>query len=261
MSYLFLSLSKWWVLFVVLNFTLERNTTKVLVSKKHNISFCQSWCSSLLLGIGIKRIPSLLSLCWQELCSEYRKLVRNGKLPCTRENDPIQGPDGKMYGNTCSMCEVFLWVALGEGKWGRVCPFCFIFYFLILTLLYFISQIKTFLLSFISSFSLPFCLPCSFSFLPHFLSPFLSLFSSIVSQTSVSVHSNPHISGWVVFIKQRFAHILLFHKYLSFSNFLRVKSKFPSRFSDLVLTYLQGLLFDHFLNLPIFIQLILYSWQ
>nr|XP_014586075.2 serine protease inhibitor Kazal-type 5 isoform X2 [Equus caballus] len=44
---------------------------------------------------------------YAELCSEYRKFVRNGKLPCTRENDPIQGPDGKMHGNTCSMCEAF----------------------------------------------------------------------------------------------------------------------------------------------------------
>lgn len=44
---------------------------------------------------------------YAELCNEYRKLVRNGKLPCTRENDPIQGPDGKMHGNTCSMCEAF----------------------------------------------------------------------------------------------------------------------------------------------------------
>ncbi|XP_060027423.1 serine protease inhibitor Kazal-type 5 [Erinaceus europaeus] len=43
----------------------------------------------------------------QELCSEYRKYVRNGRLPCTRENDPIRGPDGKMHGNTCSMCEAF----------------------------------------------------------------------------------------------------------------------------------------------------------
>nr|XP_021520610.1 serine protease inhibitor Kazal-type 5 isoform X1 [Aotus nancymaae] len=44
---------------------------------------------------------------YAELCSEYRKLVRNGKLACTRENDPIQGPDGKVHGNTCSMCEIF----------------------------------------------------------------------------------------------------------------------------------------------------------
>ncbi|KAM6224955.1 serine protease inhibitor Kazal-type 5 [Rhynchocyon petersi] len=44
---------------------------------------------------------------YAELCSEYRNFVRNGKLPCTRENDPIQGPDGKMHGNICSMCEVF----------------------------------------------------------------------------------------------------------------------------------------------------------
>ncbi|XP_066129007.1 serine protease inhibitor Kazal-type 5 isoform X1 [Saccopteryx bilineata] len=42
-----------------------------------------------------------------ELCREYRKFVRNSRLPCTRENDPIQGPDGKMHGNTCSMCEVY----------------------------------------------------------------------------------------------------------------------------------------------------------
>ncbi|XP_015428092.1 PREDICTED: serine protease inhibitor Kazal-type 5 [Myotis davidii] len=51
-----------------------------------------------------------------ELCSEYRKYVRNGKLPCTRENDPIQGPDGKMHGNTCSMCEVFFQAEEEEKK-------------------------------------------------------------------------------------------------------------------------------------------------
>ncbi|XP_008054432.1 serine protease inhibitor Kazal-type 5 [Carlito syrichta] len=44
---------------------------------------------------------------YAELCREYQKFVRNGKLPCTRENDPIWGPDGRMHGNTCSMCEVF----------------------------------------------------------------------------------------------------------------------------------------------------------
>ncbi|XP_027697595.1 serine protease inhibitor Kazal-type 5 isoform X2 [Vombatus ursinus] len=42
-----------------------------------------------------------------ELCSPYRNYVRNGRMACTRENDPILGPDGKMHGNTCSMCEVF----------------------------------------------------------------------------------------------------------------------------------------------------------
>ncbi|XP_059554785.1 serine protease inhibitor Kazal-type 5 isoform X1 [Myotis daubentonii] len=51
-----------------------------------------------------------------ELCNEYRKYVRNGKLPCTRENDPIQGPDGKMHGNTCSMCEVFFQAEEEEKK-------------------------------------------------------------------------------------------------------------------------------------------------
>ncbi|XP_054942797.1 serine protease inhibitor Kazal-type 5 [Physeter macrocephalus] len=43
----------------------------------------------------------------EELCSEYRNYVRNGRLPCTRENDPIEGPDGKIHGNTCSMCDAF----------------------------------------------------------------------------------------------------------------------------------------------------------
>uniref|UniRef100_A0A4X2MEH3 Kazal-like domain-containing protein n=1 Tax=Vombatus ursinus TaxID=29139 RepID=A0A4X2MEH3_VOMUR len=43
----------------------------------------------------------------QELCSEYRNYVRDGRLACTRENDPILGLDGKMHGNTCSMCEAF----------------------------------------------------------------------------------------------------------------------------------------------------------
>ncbi|XP_024432535.3 serine protease inhibitor Kazal-type 5 isoform X1 [Desmodus rotundus] len=51
-----------------------------------------------------------------ELCSEYRQFVRNGKLPCTRENDPIRGPDGKVHGNTCSMCEVFFQAEEEEKK-------------------------------------------------------------------------------------------------------------------------------------------------
>ncbi|XP_007941838.1 serine protease inhibitor Kazal-type 5 [Orycteropus afer afer] len=53
---------------------------------------------------------------YAELCREYRNFVRNGKLPCTRENDPIQGPDGKMNGNTCSMCEAFFQAEEEEKK-------------------------------------------------------------------------------------------------------------------------------------------------
>ncbi|KAM6148492.1 serine protease inhibitor Kazal-type 5 [Erethizon dorsatum] len=49
----------------------------------------------------------------EELCREYRQYVRNGRLPCTRENDPIEGLDGKIHGNTCSMCEAFF---LQESK-------------------------------------------------------------------------------------------------------------------------------------------------
>ncbi|XP_056667601.1 serine protease inhibitor Kazal-type 5 isoform X2 [Monodelphis domestica] len=54
-------------------------------------------------GFRTKREPASFT----ELCSPYRNYVRNGRIPCTRENDPILGPDGKMHGNTCSMCEVF----------------------------------------------------------------------------------------------------------------------------------------------------------
>ncbi|XP_054550245.1 serine protease inhibitor Kazal-type 5 [Talpa occidentalis] len=52
----------------------------------------------------------------QELCSEYRNYIRDGRLPCTRENDPIKGPDGKMHGNTCSMCEAFFQQEAKEKK-------------------------------------------------------------------------------------------------------------------------------------------------
>uniref|UniRef100_A0A8D2BFR8 Serine peptidase inhibitor Kazal type 5 n=1 Tax=Sciurus vulgaris TaxID=55149 RepID=A0A8D2BFR8_SCIVU len=60
---------------------------------------------------GSEKAPS-----YEELCSEYRQLVRNGKLPCTRENDPIQGPDGKMHGNTCSMCQAYFQAEEEEKK-------------------------------------------------------------------------------------------------------------------------------------------------
>ncbi|XP_074148256.1 serine protease inhibitor Kazal-type 5 isoform X2 [Sminthopsis crassicaudata] len=53
-----------------------------------------------------KREPANTAL-FAELCSPYRNYMRNGRMACTRENDPILGPDGKMHGNTCSMCEVF----------------------------------------------------------------------------------------------------------------------------------------------------------
>nr|XP_044988825.1 serine protease inhibitor Kazal-type 5 [Jaculus jaculus] len=49
----------------------------------------------------------------QKLCNEYRSYLRDGWLPCTKENDPIRGLDGKIHGNTCSMCEAFF---LQEAK-------------------------------------------------------------------------------------------------------------------------------------------------
>ncbi|XP_073932800.1 serine protease inhibitor Kazal-type 5 isoform X2 [Castor canadensis] len=60
---------------------------------------------------GSEKTPS-----YAELCHEYRQVLRNGKLPCTRENDPIQGPDGKMHGNTCSMCAAFFQAEEEEKK-------------------------------------------------------------------------------------------------------------------------------------------------
>nr|CAD20045.2 Spink5 protein [Mus musculus] len=44
---------------------------------------------------------------YAKLCDEYRKARKNGQLYCTRENAPIRGPDGKIHGNTCSMCQAF----------------------------------------------------------------------------------------------------------------------------------------------------------
>ena len=37
-------------------------------------------------------------------------MVRDGKLPCTMENSPVQGPDGKMHVNKCAMCQSILYV-------------------------------------------------------------------------------------------------------------------------------------------------------
>uniref|UniRef100_A0A8C6W7G1 Serine peptidase inhibitor, Kazal type 5 n=1 Tax=Nannospalax galili TaxID=1026970 RepID=A0A8C6W7G1_NANGA len=51
---------------------------------------------------GSEKSPS-----YAELCSTYRKSRKNGQLYCTKENDPVKGPDGKMHGNTCSMCQAF----------------------------------------------------------------------------------------------------------------------------------------------------------
>ncbi|XP_028633031.1 serine protease inhibitor Kazal-type 5 [Grammomys surdaster] len=44
---------------------------------------------------------------YAKLCDGFRKARKNGQLYCTRENDPVRGPDGKIHGNTCSMCQAF----------------------------------------------------------------------------------------------------------------------------------------------------------
>uniref|UniRef100_A0A8C0LFN5 Kazal-like domain-containing protein n=1 Tax=Canis lupus dingo TaxID=286419 RepID=A0A8C0LFN5_CANLU len=40
---------------------------------------------------------------WQDQCHEFRSMVREGKLICTRENNPVRGPDGKMHVNKCAI--------------------------------------------------------------------------------------------------------------------------------------------------------------
>uniref|UniRef100_A0A8D2HQ78 Kazal-like domain-containing protein n=1 Tax=Urocitellus parryii TaxID=9999 RepID=A0A8D2HQ78_UROPR len=35
----------------------------------------------------------------------FRSHLKNGQLICTRESDPVRGPDGKTHGNKCAMCK------------------------------------------------------------------------------------------------------------------------------------------------------------
>lgn len=41
----------------------------------------------------------------QDQCHEFRNMVRDGKLICTKENNPVRGPNGKTYANKCAMCQ------------------------------------------------------------------------------------------------------------------------------------------------------------
>uniref|UniRef100_A0A8C6Z0W0 Kazal-like domain-containing protein n=1 Tax=Nothoprocta perdicaria TaxID=30464 RepID=A0A8C6Z0W0_NOTPE len=40
----------------------------------------------------------------QDECREFRDLFKNGKLSCTRENDPVRDSSGKQHSNKCIMC-------------------------------------------------------------------------------------------------------------------------------------------------------------
>lgn len=46
----------------------------------------------------------------QDDCREFRDLFRQGKLSCTRENDPVRDSSGKQHSNKCIMCAEKLWV-------------------------------------------------------------------------------------------------------------------------------------------------------
>ena len=45
---------------------------------------------------------------FQDQCAEFRDNMKNGKLSCTRESDPVRDASGKMYNNKCSMCKEIL---------------------------------------------------------------------------------------------------------------------------------------------------------
>lgn len=44
----------------------------------------------------------------KDKCSNFRQYVRNDRLWCTRENDPVRGADGKLYKNKCHMCRTII---------------------------------------------------------------------------------------------------------------------------------------------------------
>lgn len=44
----------------------------------------------------------------KETCSEYRALMKNGKLFCSQDKLPVQSPDGIMFVNKCAMCKMIL---------------------------------------------------------------------------------------------------------------------------------------------------------
>lgn len=50
-------------------------------------------------------------------------MVREGKLICTRENNPVRGPYGKMHVNKCAMCQSILYVKRFIDQCDGVCLF------------------------------------------------------------------------------------------------------------------------------------------
>lgn len=60
---------------------------------------------------------------WQDQCHEFRSMVREGKLICTRENNPVRGPDGKMHVNKCAMCQSILYVKRLINQFDILCLF------------------------------------------------------------------------------------------------------------------------------------------
>lgn len=48
----------------------------------------------------------------QDQCHEFRSLVKEGRLICTRENNPVRDSYGRMHVNKCAMCQSILYVKM-----------------------------------------------------------------------------------------------------------------------------------------------------
>ncbi|KAI5280929.1 Serine Protease Inhibitor Kazal-Type 5 [Manis pentadactyla] len=52
----------------------------------------------------------------QDQCHEFWDMVRNGKLVCITDYDPVRGPSGKMCPNKCAMCQSIFEQEANERK-------------------------------------------------------------------------------------------------------------------------------------------------
>uniref|UniRef100_A0A669PSS5 Kazal-like domain-containing protein n=1 Tax=Phasianus colchicus TaxID=9054 RepID=A0A669PSS5_PHACC len=76
--------------------------------------FYTSWLSRITFWLSYLCETTFLVLL-QDECREFRDLFKNGKLSCTRENDPVRDSSGKQHSNKCIMCAE----KLAIQQWGK----------------------------------------------------------------------------------------------------------------------------------------------